>query len=257
MECVYSITNIINNKKYIGQTNNYEKRKKEHLRASEDLSNHLPLYEEMRFFGIENFKFEILEECNDINKRWELEDYYIKKFDTIIDNNKGYNTLFGGKHGKSSKKFFERQKKVFFKKGTQNISFNLKGEDAFASKPVLNFTKQISYGSLRECALKEYGNIKYVKNISSVCNPDSNKFSYKNNIYYLLNEDGTIIPKNKTPLNFIGKIPIKETISGKNFESIQAAADYFGLSSSMIRDRIYHRIKNDKYKGIYNFEINN
>lgn len=45
------------------------------------------LYQAMRFFGIENFVFEIIKECS-LDQLNEREQYYIHKYDSI---NKGYN----------------------------------------------------------------------------------------------------------------------------------------------------------------------
>ena len=94
MICIYMITNKINNKKYIGQTLNFKKRKKDHICNAKDNKINTHLYLAMRKYGIENFKFDILEEV----KKEELNDkeiYYIKKYDTF---NTGYNMTNGGEN---------------------------------------------------------------------------------------------------------------------------------------------------------------
>ena len=94
MVCIYMITNKINNKKYIGQTLNFKKRKKDHICNARDNKINTHLYLAMRKYGIENFKFDILEEV----KKEELNDkeiYYIKKYDTF---NTGYNMTNGGEN---------------------------------------------------------------------------------------------------------------------------------------------------------------
>jgi group I intron endonuclease len=64
---IYAIKNIINNKMYIGQSLDIEKRFNMHIFNSENKSNkkiyNYHLYKAFRKFGLENFKFIILEEC--------------------------------------------------------------------------------------------------------------------------------------------------------------------------------------------------
>ena len=71
---IYCIENLINNKKYIGQSKNIYRRWKQHIKDSE--IKQLPLYKSIRKYGIENFKFFILEECK-ITELSLREDYYI------------------------------------------------------------------------------------------------------------------------------------------------------------------------------------
>ncbi len=62
---VYKITNTINNKCYIGITNNYKKRWSNHKTTylNENSKEYdKPLYRAFRKYGLENFTFEILEE---------------------------------------------------------------------------------------------------------------------------------------------------------------------------------------------------
>lgn len=93
---IYRITNLINNKVYIGQSININKRTKEHfykaeLESGQDYNS--PLHRAIRKYGEENFLVELLEECSveDLDER---EKYYIKINNSIIPN--GYNISHGG-----------------------------------------------------------------------------------------------------------------------------------------------------------------
>lgn len=59
---IYKITNLKNGKFYIGQTQDIVRRFAEHKAKS--LKGKEVLYQEMRKYGIENFKFEVIEKCN-------------------------------------------------------------------------------------------------------------------------------------------------------------------------------------------------
>lgn len=93
MFVVYKITNLKNNKCYIGSSIRVEKRWQQHKNASQN-KNHLhynyPLYQAFREDGIENFKFEIL--IDDFDSIWDMEEYeqqMIDKYDCLDP--KGYN----------------------------------------------------------------------------------------------------------------------------------------------------------------------
>ena len=94
MAYIYKITNIINNKLYIGKTvNTIEKRFNQHKNESKtERAKNRPLYRAINKYGIENFEIEIIEECNyDILNEREI--YWINYYDTY---NNGYNATLGG-----------------------------------------------------------------------------------------------------------------------------------------------------------------
>lgn len=94
MAYIYKITNQLNNKIYIGKTLlTPEKRFKEHCRdAFKATEKHRPLYSAMNKYGIENFKIEVVEECNDkiLSDR---EKYWIEYYGSFKN---GYNATIGG-----------------------------------------------------------------------------------------------------------------------------------------------------------------
>lgn len=91
---IYKITNLINQKAYIGKTMfNIEKRWQAHKRESRaQRSQNRPLYRAINKYGIENFSIEVLEEV-DINELSIKEIYWIGYYDTY---NNGYNATLGG-----------------------------------------------------------------------------------------------------------------------------------------------------------------
>ena len=88
---IYKITNLINNKSYIGQSVDINRRFRSHKSYPFEKSNY-PLYRAFKKYGIDNFSFEILEECP-IEELNEKEIYYINYYDTY---NNGYNQTTGG-----------------------------------------------------------------------------------------------------------------------------------------------------------------
>jgi len=91
---IYEITNLINNKKYVGKTTKtIEERFSEHIRTSKrkDIMER-PLYKAFQKYGIENFTITELEECS-VDVVNEREKYWIEKLGTFHD---GYNATKGG-----------------------------------------------------------------------------------------------------------------------------------------------------------------
>ena len=97
---IYKVTNKVNNKSYIGQSIDILRRFKEHHTnpfEENNPANKSIFYQAIRKYGIENFSFEILEECS-IEELNEKEEYWIKYYNTYIgwENCQGYNMTIGG-----------------------------------------------------------------------------------------------------------------------------------------------------------------
>ena len=92
MAVIYKITNIINNRGYVGQTmHSPEKRWKNHLYVAKT-DGPMVISRAIRKYGEKNFKFEVIEEClaEEINSR---ETHWIEYHDTFHN---GYNSSMGG-----------------------------------------------------------------------------------------------------------------------------------------------------------------
>lgn len=87
---IYKITNKLNGKAYVGQSNNIQRRFNEHKRCG--AKSRIPLDVAIQKYGENNFSFEVLEICSieELNKK---ESYWIETYDTA---NKGYNCSLGG-----------------------------------------------------------------------------------------------------------------------------------------------------------------
>lgn len=96
MNDVYLVTNIVNDKKYVGITcRGYMVRFKEHIDEALDGSTVI-FHNAIRKYGPENFKVELLE--TDVSDK-DIEDkerYYIKKYNTFYISGSGYNMTEGG-----------------------------------------------------------------------------------------------------------------------------------------------------------------
>lgn len=88
MGFIYKWTCKINNKSYIGQTTDPDKRYISHIYSTSKDKFH----EALKYYGLINFDYEIIEETDNLDER---EVYWIKYYDSF---NNGYNTKIGGNY---------------------------------------------------------------------------------------------------------------------------------------------------------------
>lgn len=94
MYYVYKITNKINNKGYIGITNNPQRRRFQHWSASVKHKLHLAMDE----VGKNNFAFEVIDSDESKDNILEKEEYYVSLYNSYKD---GYNMTPGGERNPS------------------------------------------------------------------------------------------------------------------------------------------------------------
>ena len=99
MIVIYKITCIGDNRVYIGQTNDFERRVRGHKSYLRHNMHNERLQESYNKYGLDSFRFEIIEECQQREEADEKEHYWIKFFETY-NHKKGFNIERGGNKGK-------------------------------------------------------------------------------------------------------------------------------------------------------------
>ena len=114
MAYIYQIVNDINQKIYIGKTEeSIEKRFKEHCNESKKIrSEKRPLYDAMNKYGIEHFHVELIEETNEPEER---EIFWIEQKRSFKN---GYNATIGG----DGRRYIDYDLVIATYKENQNIS---------------------------------------------------------------------------------------------------------------------------------------
>ena len=156
MKCyIYFIINKVNNKRYVGQTTNYSRRRSEHLLKLREgkhpnikLQNAWDKYGENKFV-IEKITYENLtkEELDDMEK------YYIQYYDS---KNNGYNMTLGGTGGDTKSKLsFEQFCFAYFGNKKYDGLTNRTGKYLNVDSSCISSIKNNkSYDAFRQKALK-------------------------------------------------------------------------------------------------------
>lgn len=217
---VYKITNKINQKNYIGSTNNYKRRMREHRAAINYSPDHRdfyhPLYQAFRKYGIENFTFEILSDnISGIKKVRQIEEEFIKSYNSLAPN--GYNL---------------REKTIGLSEYDIQKLIEKTGNKCALVDEEENIIK--IYNSLREAERNEQDQ---ATQIAKVCK--GLLYSTNGRLYRYIDENLQIVPvdnyKQLRPQEYvIIGILAEDTNNVKYYKTVQAAADDNNISKTVI-----------------------
>lgn len=104
---IYKITNLISNQIYVGQSIDILCRWRHHktdaFKNDQQYQNN-PLYKDIRRYGLNNFLFEIIEECR-VNELNDKQKYWISYYNSY---NNGYNRTQGGQDASHANKMTDQ-----------------------------------------------------------------------------------------------------------------------------------------------------
>ena len=120
---IYCIENLVNHKKYIGLSVNIYKRWGDHKYALNNQKHANPyLQRAWNKYGKENFKFWIVEACNQVNLH-DKEIYYIELYNTTNENY-GYNCSCGGEITSTREDTLEKRSITLSKRKVVQVDFD-------------------------------------------------------------------------------------------------------------------------------------
>ena len=161
---IYLRRNKVNGKCYVGQTGDFKQREREWRCLKKTYANEY-IDEDRAKYGLDNFTVEVLATADNREDAWELEQRFIRDFDTLWSN--GYNLSIGGAGVSGCTLSDETKEKLSeAKKGKNNPMYGTNRtnrEDM--SKTVYQYTLDgklvMVWPSARECGRNgfEQGNI--------------------------------------------------------------------------------------------------
>ena len=237
MRAIYKITNIINNKIYIGSSKDVSKRFKTHLRSMKNGTHH-SIYLQRAFdkYGEDNFNFSVLYELNERDDLFAFESLYINEFkpeynvgsvgggDNLSNNPKREEIIENMKISvrlRYDSMTSEERKKIYGKSGDLNGNWK-GGKEVTHKKCGCGVFIQKHYNTCLKC-----------RDISGVKNPFYKK---KHTIETLkrLSEAN----KGKTPVNIIGVIANNIT-----YESLSDCAKAYNITKGGMHYRVNSKLK--------------
>lgn len=233
---IYKITNKLNNQCYIGQSVNIENRLYKHKLIPFNVNYaeyNNQIHTAIRNFGIENFNFEIIEECEK-EKLNEREVYWISFYDSYKN---GYNASVGGEQigkpqiGENNPRSYLKEKDIVYIRECYNnkIPFRKVFEE-YKEKATKRCIQKVWYFETWKHILPEY-------------NTEENKLFHKTKSKANPYE---ICSKNKRAFSEEEIIAMRKRY--QNGESIQSIWEN-GYKTSA-KSSIYNAIKRINYKDI-------
>lgn len=159
---IYRITNLLNNKVYIGKTQrSIKERWSEHCKSSKCNK----MFNAIKKYGKENFKIEEIYYSFDIDDLNQKEMFFISQYDSI---EKGYNLTFGGEGALHSKETRNKLSKI------------LKGIDrSYAKKPLLRIQKDTGDIKVYDSLISAINDGFDGRSIRAVCKNERGNYSHK------------------------------------------------------------------------------
>lgn len=216
---IYRIINNINGKSYIGSTKDTKERFKQHIKSSKYSSSqsyNYPLQRAFRKYGIENFSFTIIEEC-ELDIVAEREKYYIVKYNTLTNKGYGYNQTLETECALRDPLFKQQQIEKYGKKCVLVDKNN----------NILQF-----FSSYHEAARIILG-INEASCVREVCTGE--RSSYNGYIFRQLDKNGEIILPQKQPR------PLKTKICGIYVFDNSKKIYYDSISEAADKEKIERR----------------
>lgn len=193
---IYKVTNTINGKVYIGQTKfTLEERRIRHWNDANKLNRRtVKFHNALLKYGLDNFKWETIQYCQNQDELDYFEKYYIQKYKST-DPNIGYNLKLGGKFGG-----------IFTEEAKRNLGESTKKKwenPEIAAKMLAGLRKGTE-------TVKEKAKNNFIIHICPVCNKEFKTKNHNSHIYCSLNCANINLKNSLLEKSKLGVVKIKE-----------------------------------------------
>lgn len=187
---IYEAINKINNKRYIGQTKDFLRRKKQHEKSIRYGSGCTYFARALSKYGINNFVWKVIDHASTQEELDAKESFWIEFFNTT-DNRYGYNLKGGGYNPFLTDEVKESIGKAQL--GELNHMYGKTGSNNPTSKKVIDITTNTTYDSVSDLCR---GMGFELSKVCCVCRGE--RLTHKGHIFRYLDDEGNIIDNGKT-----------------------------------------------------------
>lgn len=156
---IYSITNLVNNHMYIGQSVDIDRRINQHISClTKNKHYNTYLQNAVNKYGIDNFTFNTIKECDKDDLNF-YENFYIKYYNTYEN---GYNLTEGGEKYPTSYKEIAKKRSDTALKNKKSRKNNKTGY----YRVYIVYDNKVKQGFFYRYRAKKYGKWKEINSIS-------------------------------------------------------------------------------------------
>jgi group I intron endonuclease len=175
MQAIYQIRNIINNKIYIGSTNNVRKRWNNHRsKLNNNIHENQYLQQAWSKYGENNFQFSIIEEVQDFN-RIEKEIFYLNE-------KRSYERHIGYNFDKNPTDKSGKNNPFYGKQHSQEVKDKIKLLANNRSEELKKKMGEKNIGENNKSAILNWENVKEIRKLYSNGNETYRSLAYKFNV---------------------------------------------------------------------------
>lgn len=237
---IYKITNNVNGKCYIGQSNNPQRRFQEHIRGDDPTE---PIYLAIKKYGLNNFSFNIIEKnienYNEREKKW-INFYH-------SNTELGYNRTEGGENPPIQRGEDSGLAKI------DNQTFHQLEQDIIDTK--LSFLEIAKKYNCTECYISQInrGIARRNKNLNYPLRPAASNILDEDLVELIIHDlIYTHLPTTHIAKKYhVGEVIVWEINKGKNYRKdfiIYPIREDYSKYSNWFLDNLYTEIKNNQYK---------
>jgi len=226
---LYKITCLSNQKLYIGQTVQPEKRWTQHKTNAASKAPNMVIAQAIKKHGNENFEFEVIASCKTQEDANEIETLLVQQYESHISTGKGYNVSNGGYNAPKTEEWKQSVRKTWDNHSQEEKEAISKKMSASAKQRIIDYpnTNPSLYG-FTGADLSEASRQKLSETKKGCIGPNLGRtFSEEwcNNIStnHASKQPGWISPNLDKPISEEQKEKIRETLTGyKHTEEARA-----------------------------------
>lgn len=219
---IYLIKNNVNNRHYVGQSKDIERRWSGHKCSTFNTNAtdyDTPLHRAFRKHGIDNFTFEILEVVPNHSELNSIENKYIAKYNSIGN---GYNQIITSRNGLSKEDINKRRE----------LKYGVTRDKLYNQLMLDSFSKVASYYGVSDNTIRKWCRDFDIPDRASAYDTPEKRAKFKNNMKKLGKSNAVNCKR-------VAMIDMNSGDIIQEFDSIGSASEFMGVKRTAIAKALY------------------